>query len=102
MTEPRGEVEMLRDRSRSNSIFRDDLITILGTIEGRRFFKRLLKDCHVTNPKFVKDPYELYSSEGRRRLAMSYLFLIAKDDPMSLISMIEGDLKNKPLEDDFI
>lgn len=70
---------------------RDDLQAILETDSGKRFFKRFLRDCHVTRPKFSNDPNTLLLLEGPRRIAMSYLALVAGDDPQQLINIIEQE-----------
>lgn len=76
-------------RLRQRGELRDDLNTILSTPEGKRFFKVLLKECHVTKPVFHSDDNKLRESEGRRRLAMSFLSLMGQDDPHQLINIIE-------------
>jgi transposase-like protein len=78
-------------RLRQRGELRDDLNTILSTPEGKRFFKVLLKECHVTKPVFHSDNNKLRESEGRRRLAMSFLSLMGQDDPHQLINIIEQE-----------
>ena len=78
-------------RLRQRGELRDDLNTILSTPEGKRFFKVLLKECHVTKPVFHSDQNKLRESEGRRRLAMSFLSLLGQDDPHQLINIIEQE-----------
>jgi len=43
----------------------------------------------VTKPVFHNDSTKLRECEGRRRLAMSFLNLLAEDDPQHLINKIE-------------
>lgn len=77
--------EQLQERAE----LRNDLLAILDTDAGKRFFKVLLRECNVTKPVFHEDDKRLRESEGRRRLAMSFLSLIAEDDPHQLINKIE-------------
>jgi hypothetical protein len=79
------ELSRLRERAR----LREDLSLILQTNPGKRFFKVLLRECHVTKPVFHEDDKRLRECEGRRRLAMSFLNLLAEDDPQSIINKIE-------------
>lgn len=76
-------------RLRAKQQLRDDLITILATPEGERFFKVFLRECHVTKPVFHSDTNKLRECEGRRRLAMSFLTLLSEDDPQKLINKLE-------------
>lgn len=78
-------IDQLKERVK----LKDDLSTILKTPEGQRFFKVLLRECHVTKPVFHSDTNKLREAEGRRRLAMSLLTLIAEDDPQKLINKLE-------------
>ena len=78
-------LDQLRERAR----LKDDLMTIIETPEGQRFFKVLLRECHVTKPVFHSDNNKLRESEGRRRFAMTLLTLIAEDDPQKLINKLE-------------
>ena len=71
--------------------FRDDLLTIAATPAGDRFFRRLLRDCGVTFPKFSSDPQVTAFNEGKRHLAMSYMNLMGRDDPQKLIDIIEKE-----------
>ena len=80
-------------RLREKSQLRNDLINILETSAGQRFFSILLRECHVTKPVFHTDEAKLRECEGRRRLAMSFLTLIGQDDPQQLINKLE--LENK-------
>jgi hypothetical protein len=76
---------------RARQQFRDDLLSIIETPAGSRFFERLLKDCGVTHPKFSSDPQVTSFNEGKRHLAMSYMNLMGRDDPQSLIDIIEKE-----------
>ncbi len=80
-------------RLREKSQLRNDLINILETPAGDRFFKVLLRECHVTKPVFHSDEAKLRECEGRRRLAMSFLTLIGQDDPQQLINKLELEKK---------
>ena len=80
-------IKKLRDKKK----LRDDLLSILETEPGQRFFKVLLRECHVTKPVFHSDVDKLRECEGRRRLAMSFLSLLGQDDPQYLISKIEEE-----------
>jgi hypothetical protein len=81
-------------RLRKKARLKEDLTQILNTQEGVRFFAVLLRECHVTKPVFHSDEAKLRESEGRRRLAMSFLNLLAEDDPQQLISKIEQENQN--------
>ena len=83
-------LERLRDKAK----LKEDLINILETPQGQRFFKVLLRECHVTKPVFHSDDAKLRECEGRRRLAMSFLTLLGQDDPQELINKIEMENKN--------
>jgi len=69
----------------------EDLLSIVETPAGERFFKRFLRDCGVTRPKFAADPQATAFNEGKRHLAMSYLNLMGRDDPQNLIDIIEQE-----------
>ena len=56
---------------------------------GPTFFKYFLKHCNVTKPRVTTDPYKSIWNEARRHLAMSYLNLMAADDPQRLINLLE-------------
>ena len=63
-------------RLREKAKLKEDLINILETPQGKRFFTVLLRECHVTKPVFHSDEAKLRECEGRRRLAMSFLTLL--------------------------
>jgi len=73
---------------------KEDLTHIIETPEGQRFFKVLLRECHVTKPVFHAEESKLRECEGRRRFAMSLLTLLAQDDPQQLIDRLEAEGKN--------
>jgi hypothetical protein len=77
------------DQLKERVKLKEDLTTILETPAGMRFFRVLLRECHVTRPVFHSDNNKLRESEGRRRFAMSLLALISEDDPQKLINKIE-------------
>jgi hypothetical protein len=81
-------------RLRKKAQLKNDLTQILTTTAGVRFFDVLLRECHVTKPVFHSDEAKLRESEGRRRLAMSFLTLLAEDDPQQLINKIEQENQN--------
>ena len=81
-------------RLRKKAQLKEDLTQILETPAGARFFAVLLRECHVTKPVFHSDEAKLRESEGRRRLAMSFLSLLAEDDPQQIISKIEQENQN--------
>jgi transposase-like protein len=78
---------------REKAKLKEDLTNILETPHGKRFFKVLLRECHVTKPVFHSDEAKLRECEGRRRLAMSFLTLLGQDDPQELINKIEMENK---------
>tara|TARA_B110000483_G_C17684099_1_gene346775 strand:- start:195 stop:461 length:267 start_codon:yes stop_codon:yes gene_type:complete len=80
-------------RLRGKAQLKEDLINILETPQGTRFFAVLLRECHVTKPVFHSDEAKLRECEGRRRLAMSFLTLLGQDDPQELINKIEMENK---------
>lgn len=84
-----NSLEKLREKAK----LKEDLINILETPSGQRFFKVLLRECHVTKPVFHSDEAKLRECEGRRRLAMSFLTLLGQDDPQELINKIEMENK---------
>lgn len=55
------------------------------------FMKWTLKECGVTRPKFLRDPYEIAYNEGKRHFAMGILDLIAGDGPQDLINKLEQE-----------
>jgi len=59
-------------------------------VEWEVFFTQFLKDCHVIPPVFHSDPQKVDRAEHSRRIGMSYLKLLAEDDPQSIISRIEN------------
>ena len=80
-------------RLREKAKLKEDLINILETPQGKRFFTVLLRECHVTKPVFHSDEAKLRECEGRRRLAMSFLTLLGQDDPQELINKIAMENK---------
>jgi|TARA_B110000977_G_C11073831_1_gene490447 hypothetical protein len=81
------------DKLRKKAQLKEDLIHILETPQGQRFFKVLLRECHVTKPVFHTEESKLRECEGRRRLAMSFLTLLGQDDPQELINRLEMENK---------
>jgi hypothetical protein len=81
-------------RLRQKAKLKDDLVTILNTPAGKRFFEVLLRECHVTKPVFHSDTNKLRECEGRRRFAMSLLSLLGQDDPQQLITKLELENNN--------
>lgn len=75
-------------RLKERGELRSDLLKILDTPEGERFFRVLLRECHVTKPVFHSDDAKLRECEGRRRLAMSFLSLLGQDDPQQIINRL--------------
>lgn len=69
--------------------FRRDLLDLMEDERFQRFFRTFLRHSGVTRSRFSNDPYEITASEATRRLAMSYLHLMGKDDPQDLIKLIE-------------
>lgn len=78
-------------RLREKRQLREDLLHILDTPQGERFWKAFLRHANVTRPVFHTEPTAMAHAEGKRHLAMSYISLIAGDDPQYLINQIEKD-----------
>lgn len=83
------------ERLREKKELREDLEAILETPHGQRFFKMFLRHCNVTRATFSNDPMKIVADEATRRLAMSYLQLLGKDDPQHLITMIEDETNQR-------
>jgi len=79
------------ERLREKKELREDLMAIMETPHGQRFFKTFLRHCNVTRTTFSNDPMKIVADEATRRLAMSYLTLLGQDDPQNLINLIEDE-----------
>lgn len=90
MTNPINHLKRLKERQQ----FREDLLHILTTDQGKRFFEQFLNHCNVTNPRFHDNPQQMAFYEGKRHLAMSYLKILGQDDPQSIIDIIEKETQN--------
>lgn len=53
------------------------------------FLKQLLRDTYVVPPVFFQKKVTIQQAEALRRLGMSYLKILAEDDPQSLINRLE-------------
>jgi hypothetical protein len=89
-----NKIKKLRERQR----FRNALRGILETEDGRVFFEGFLKHCHITKSHFTNDPYRIVEEESLRRLAMSYLQLLGKDNTDFILSQLEADQKLREQE----
>lgn len=67
---------------------RQNMLAVLAIPEGREFFEQLMADCGVTRPIFSRDPIEISFNEGKRHVAMSYLQILGKSDPLSLAQLL--------------
>lgn len=61
------------------------------------FLTYFLQECHVTKPKFLEGE-AAQQAEGRRRLAMGILDLLAMDEPTRLILQIEKQIQKEEEE----
>jgi len=86
-----GAIRRLKDKRE----LREALKGILDTEDGKLFWKHFLKHCHITQSVFDGDPYKIVEKESLRRLAMSYLHLIAKDNPDYLLEQLEAQVNRK-------
>ena len=92
MLEPmKRQLERLRDRTQ----FRNCLLRLRDNPDFGVFFRMFLRHCSVTKPRFSRDPQEILWWESRRHLAMSYLSLLAQDDPQTLIDRLEREQQDK-------
>ena len=82
------------EKLRGKRQFKEDLEAILETEAGKRFFRRFLRDCNVTRPRFSSEPLQTAFFEGPRHLAMSYLNLLGRDDPEAIIKIIEQETED--------
>lgn len=71
---------------------KEALEDVLATPSGQYFFDQFLRDAGVTRPVFTTDPNELLVREGARRLAMSYIALIADDTVDFLVSRMKVEI----------
>lgn len=71
---------------------RQALNTIYATPEGKIFFKYFLKHCNISKPVLERDPYKIVANESVRRLGMSYLDLMGRDDPDHLLESIQAEV----------
>ena len=58
-------------------------------IAWEHFLAQFLKDMGVIPPKFYQESIKAEIQEEKRRIAMSYLTLLAEDDPQSIINRLE-------------
>lgn len=75
--------------------FRNALSVLWDDPNFKVFFRHFLKHCNVTRTRFESDPYKIVEQEATRRLAMSYLHILAQDDPEHLLGQLEQELKHK-------
>jgi len=57
------------------------------------FLTQFLRDTEVIPPVFHADKDRAYISEAKKRLGMSYLKLLAEDDPQSIINRLEAETR---------
>lgn len=57
----------------------------------KTFWEHYLRSSNVSRPTFATDPYRIVWNESRRHLAMSYLNILAKEDPQQLIDALEKE-----------
>jgi hypothetical protein len=57
------------------------------------FLTQFLRDMHMIPPVFFSDTTKAEVAEAKRRVAMSYLKLLAEDDPQSIITRLEAEQK---------
>jgi hypothetical protein len=81
-------ISKLRERRE----LRQALQSIYATEEGKVFFRYFLKHCNITNPVIERDPYKIVANEAVRRLGMSYLSLMGRDDPDHLLETLQAEL----------
>lgn len=53
------------------------------------FLTQFLKDMTLIPPRFFADGTKAEIAEEKKRVAMSYLSLLAQDDPQSVIDLLE-------------
>lgn len=85
----------LIDSLRRKRKLRSALNNLMKDSDFQFFFAQLLRDCNVTRPKISKDPGDVLFNEGRRHLAMSYLALMARDDPSYIIDALEKEHESR-------
>ena len=57
------------------------------------FMKQFLRDMTLIPPVFFADKTKSEIAEEKKRVAMSYLKLLAEDDPQQLITRLEAQKK---------
>ena len=74
----------------------EDVKRILETPEGLRFFKRLMRLCHIFTTSFTGNSFT-YFNEGQRNVGLYFVRDIAEISPASLPLLIieqTGDNEN--------
>lgn len=79
---------------------RRDLKQVLEKLQqaDRESFDKLLlylcRECHISRPVYLEGD-RLREAEGRRKLGMGILQLLAEDDPQHLINRIEKEAQDE-------
>jgi hypothetical protein len=85
-----AEKQSLED---SNQDIRD-LLTVLSTVEGRRFYWNLMGDCGVFMVSYVKDSDKTVFNEGMRSIGNMLLVKVNEADP-GAYSLMATEAKNR-------
>lgn len=80
-----------KEAARAKAELKADLEELMTDPRFQRFFNTFLRHAGVLRTQFSNDPYEIVAQEATRRLAMSYLNLIGKEDANELLRLIEND-----------
>lgn len=80
---------------RRRLLFRNALSRLIKTEDGKVFFETFLEHCHVTKTQFSSDPMKVVEQESLRRLAMSYLSLLGRDNTETILAQFETENRQK-------
>lgn len=79
----RAEREKASKAQREN-----DLRSVMGTVEGRRVFWRLLEDCRIWGSSFSETAVVAAHSEGRRSVAIDLVNEMQRLAPSEYFAML--------------
>jgi len=80
-----GEKQEKEDEAQSKR----DLLTVLSTVEGRRFYWNLMGDAGVFQISYVNDSDKTIFNEGMRSIGNQMLVMVNEADPNMYALMAE-------------
>lgn len=70
----------------------EDIMWILSTVQGRRFYWRMLTACHIYETSYTGNQNQTFYREGERNIGLMLIHEMHQSDPTAYLKCVKENV----------